>query len=80
MSLIKAKINSIQYKTEIDLKFNVEKISALKSINHLLNQIDFTVEEVPINNSERLKKLLTSLKGDSLSENEIELVTEIIEK
>jgi hypothetical protein len=55
-----------------------KRVQAIKSIQTILNQIDFSVEEVPIDNSDRFLKLLQSLKNDQLSEDEENLVDEII--
>mgnify|MGYP000946932521 CR=1 FL=1 len=77
MSAINTKISSIKFLTKKELKKNSKKMITIKSIEETLSQIDFSAEEVPINNSEKLKKLLSSLKGNTLSKHEIELVNEI---
>ena len=55
-----------------------KRVQAIKSLQQILNQIDFTVEEVPIDDSDRFLKLLRSLKNDQLSEDEESLVDEIL--
>jgi len=55
-----------------------KRVQAIKSLQQILNQIDFTVEEVPIDDSDRFLKLLRSLKNDQLSEEEESLVDEIL--
>jgi hypothetical protein len=55
-----------------------EKLKAANSIKELLEQIDFKAEIVPENNPEMFARLLTSLKGVPLNENENELVDEIV--
>lgn len=56
--------------TDIDNK----KLAAIKSIRGIISQIDFTSEVVPIDEPERLIKLLTSLKGEQLTGQEIDIV------
>ena len=80
MIMILAKLSEIKLSTLKNIKNESKKLLALKSINKILCQIDFSTEDVKINNTENLKKVLTSLKGDKLNKNEIKLVREIIEK
>ena len=54
-----------------------KKMDTINSIKELLNKIDFSSEVVPVGNSERLKNLLSTLKGKELSESEIQLVKEL---
>ena len=44
----------------------------------LLNQIDHEVEEVPLQDRDRLSRLLVSLKGCELNEEENQLIERII--
>lgn len=59
--------------TDVDNK----KLAAIKSIRGIISQIDFTSEVVPIDEPERLIKLLTSLKGEQLTGQEIDIVYDV---
>ena len=48
-------------------------------MKELMNQIDHEVEEVPFQDKERLSRLLVSLKGTALNEEEGRLVERIIQ-
>lgn len=63
---------------EVAVKQNINK-EAEKTIMALLNQIDYSAEVVPFENPERMIKLLGSLKGEQLNNNEITLVYEMAE-
>lgn len=80
MSMILAKLSNIKSHTKENIKNDSKKLQAIKSVNEIISKIDFSVEEIPINNAEKLTVLLTSLKGGSLVKKEIELVKEIVEK
>ncbi len=68
---------------ELEVKYNIYKeeniLDAIKSIREILHQIDFESEVVPMDDIERLSKLLSSLKGTTLNEEESELLNRIIE-
>ena len=53
------------------------RLEAIHTIEHLLDEIDFSSEVVPTNDIEKLKNLLTNLKGDNLTSKEIEIAKEI---
>ena len=59
------------------IKTNVKKLGTIRSIRILLEQIDFSSEVIPIENKDRLIKLIQSLKGSTLSGNELALVEEL---
>ena len=69
---------------ELEVKNNIYKekniLDAIESIRKILHQIDFVTELVPIDDIERLSKLLNSLKGNALNEEEIELLKRIIKR
>jgi hypothetical protein len=59
-------------------KNNYEKrLEAIHTIERILEEIDFSSEVVPTQDLEKLKSLLTNLKGNSLTANELEIVNEI---
>ena len=67
---------------EFTVQHNIEKeeskLEAIRSIRSMLNGIDFNSEVVIDDDVKRLTRLLTSLKGDSLSKVEIELIQSIV--
>lgn len=67
----------MKMKASENVAIETKKIEALKSIEHLLNEIDFSSEVVPTNNVDKLISLITNLKGNELSFNELEVVKEI---
>ena len=72
LSIIELEIRSNIYKEQ-------NKLAAIKSLQNLLDQIDFDVEIVPMEDFEKLSKFLDSLKGNALNEEESELLGRIIE-
>ncbi|MCF6298000.1 MAG: hypothetical protein L3J08_08465 [Flavobacteriaceae bacterium] len=54
-----------------------KEINTINAVKELLNQIDFSSEVVPLGNNEKLKNLLSALKGKQLSESEIQLIKKI---
>lgn len=66
--------------TEYALQYNLNraqiKLLAFKSIKNLLSEIDFNAEEIP-DDEERFRLLIESLKGDHLSNLEMEIVKEL---
>lgn len=68
-------ISQIKLSVNTAIENEVELLVAANTIENLLNQIDFTSEIVPIDDFDRLKKLLTSLKEEELNTKEIELIT-----
>ena len=71
--LIKA-VNDIEFR----LAQEQSRLKAIKSIREMLAGIDFTAEVVPGEDEARLSRLLVSLKGKPLEQNEIELIKEIV--
>ena len=56
------------------------KIETIHSIKKLLDQIDFSAEVIPFENSKKVEELFISLKGKQLSKCESKLVEELISK
>jgi len=67
---------------EFTVQDNIEteegKLKAIRSIRSMLNGIDFNSEVVIDDDEKRLTRLLASLKGDSLSKVEMELIQSIV--
>lgn len=55
-----------------------KSLVAVKTVMELMNQIDHEVEEVPLQDKDRLARLLISLKGSDLNEEENRLIERII--
>jgi hypothetical protein len=53
---------------------------AAANIKLLLSAIDFESEVIPENNEDMLTRLLTTLKGEELSPDELAIIKEITEK
>lgn len=78
--MIIEKLSKIKLEAENKIKSEYRKIETVKNFKKLLNQIDFTAEVVPTEDSKRLTKVLTSLKGKALNRSESKLVVEIADK
>ena len=77
--MITDKLNFIELNVKSTIYKEQNKLAAVKTIQELLSQIDFEAEVVPMKNVERLTKLLYSLKGRALNEEEIELLRSIVD-
>ena len=75
--MIQQVLNDIE--SEVTDRINVEEknLKAVKELKLLLDQIDYEAEVVPFEDKERLSRLLVSLKGATLNENENQLVERI---
>ncbi len=77
--MIKEKLSEI----ELDVKYNIFKeqklLKSIESIKELLNQVDFSVETVPMKDINKLSQLLVFLKGKALNDDENKLVEIIVE-
>jgi len=70
-------ISIIKHTSKINIQNEVEKLETITTIEKLLSEIDFSSEEVPVNDVEKLTNLLKVLKDGELNANEIALVKEI---
>ena len=70
-------ISIIKHTSKINIQNEVEKLETITTIEKLLNEIDFSSEEVPVNDVEKLTNLLGVLKDGELNTNEIALAKEI---
>ena len=55
-----------------------KSLVAIKTVMELVNQIDHEVEEVPLQDRDRMTRLLVSLKGCDLNDEEERLIDRII--
>ena len=69
---------------EMDVKYKIyteqKNLVAIKNLKELLNQIDYDAEVVPYKDKEKLSRLLVSLKGQTLNDDEHRMVERIIKK
>ena len=67
---------------ETDVKYKIyteqKNLIAVRNLKELLSQIDHEVEVVPYEDKERLSRLLVSLKGQALNDNEYRVIESII--
>ena len=76
--MIQTKLLIIEYNTVNSPKQNFLKLKTIRNLRNLLMQIDFISETVPLENTEKLKELLTSLKGETLTKEESNIAEELI--
>jgi len=76
--MIQTKLLLIEYDTVNNPEQDLLKLKTIRNLRNLLVQIDFISETVPLENTDKLKELLTSLKGTSLSKQESMLAEELI--
>ena len=76
--MIIEKLMLVEFTSERNIRLEYEKLKAAKNLLKLLKQVDFTVEEVPTVDANRLIRLLVSLKGELLNSEETNLVNEIV--
>ena len=76
--MIQTKLLIIEYSTVNDSEQNLLKLKTIRNLRNLLMQIDFTSETVPLENTEKLIELLTSLKGEKLTKEESNIAEELI--
>jgi len=62
---------------EENIRKDYNRLNAIDSLLLLFNQIDFSAELVPTKDPEKMITLLTSLKGEGLTEQEVKLVHQI---
>jgi hypothetical protein len=80
MDMILEKLTKIEVAVKYNINSEYRKIETIRGLKELLNQIDFSSEIVPADDSERLTKVLTSLKGKELNRCESQLIEELIAK
>lgn len=76
--MIQTKLLLIEYTAINGPKSNRWKLSAASGIKNLLTQIDFNAETIPLESGKKLKELLSSLKGDLLTNEEIKIADELL--
>lgn len=76
--MIKEILIAIEDETKDRVYREQKSLIAIKTVKELINQIDHEVEEVPLQDKDRLSRLLVSLKGFELNEEESRLIERII--
>lgn len=76
--MIKEILIAIEEETRDRVCREQKNLVAVNTVMELLNQIDHEVEEVPLQDRDRLSRLLVSLKGCQLNEEENRLIERII--
>lgn len=76
--MIKIKLDLVEFEMLKNPVQNEEKLSAVQNIKKLLEKIDFEAEVVPMQNKTKLNKLLISLKGGFLTEEESKIIEELV--
>lgn len=76
-TMIKEQLMIAEQSATQNIRINVQRLVAIRSIRKLLDQIDFSSEVVPVDDKEKLTKLLVSLKGSELDHDEKALLEEI---
>ncbi len=76
--MIKIKLNLVEFEMLKNPIQNQEKLSAVQNIKKLIEKIDFEAEVVPMQNKTKLNKLLISLKGSFLTEEESKIIEELV--
>ncbi len=76
--MIKIKLDLVEFEMLKNPIQNQEKLSAVQNIKKLIEKIDFEAEVVPMQNKTKLNKLLISLKGSFLTEEESKIIEELI--
>ena len=75
--MIIEKLTSEASMIEENIRKDYNKLNAIDSLLLLFNQIDFSAELVPTKDPDKMITLLTSLKGEDLTEQEVKLVHQI---
>lgn len=71
-------ISSLELKALYIIREEEKRINSLLKIKQHLSQIDFSMEDIHLNNPSKLKSLLETLKGDKLDHDEVEIISELI--
>lgn len=77
--MIIEKLSKIEVASKYKINSEYRKIETVRTFRYLFDEIDFSSEEVPYEDIEKLTELLTFLKGKELNKCETNLVKELIE-
>ncbi|MFK5982458.1 MAG: hypothetical protein QM499_06055 [Flavobacteriaceae bacterium] len=76
--MIQTKLLLLEYTAVNDGSQNHWKLAAIRNIRDLLLGLDLNAEIVPVNNTDKLQKLISSLKGKKLTNEESKLIKELV--
>lgn len=77
--MIIEKLSKIEVTSKYKINSEYRKIETVRVFRKLLHEIDFSSEQVPFEDNEKLTELLTFLKGKELNKCEANLVKELVE-
>ncbi len=75
--MINTRLILIEHQARLDEENHRSKLEAIASLKEVLSRIDITAEMLPLGTESEMKVLLSSIKGDQLSKEENEIITEI---
>ncbi len=76
--MIQKILTAIEQETKDRVYREQKSLVAVKTVIELVNQIDHAVEDVPVEDRDSHSRLLVSLKGSELNEEERRLIDRII--
>ena len=80
MMMIRERLTAIEQDVKNRIYLEQKSLVAVRTLKELMDQIDHEVEDVPLEDKDRLSRLLVSLKGGALTEEESRLIERIIIK
>ena len=80
MMMIMERLTAIEHDVKNRICLEQKSLVAVRTLKELMDQIDHEVEDVPLEDKDRLSRLLVSLKGGALTEEESRLIERIIIK
>jgi hypothetical protein len=80
MMMIRERLTAIEHDVKNRIYLEQKSLVAVRTLKELMDQIDHEVEDVPLEDKDRLSRLLVSLKGGALTEEESRLIERIIIK
>ena len=80
LDMIQELLTDIEMEVKYKIYTEQKNLVAVKNLKELLNQIDHEVEVVPLEDKNRLSRLLVSLKGQDLSDVENRMIERIVKK
>ncbi len=80
MMMIRERLAAIELDVRDRIDRDQRSLEAVRAVKEWMEQVDHEVEEVPLQDRDRLSRLLVSLKGGELNEEESLLIERIIIK
>ena len=76
--MIAEKLKNVEFSIHDKIREEQNKLKAIKNIEKLLDEIDFSAEVLPEGDPERIIKLLVSLKGQPLNAIETKVIIDVL--